>query len=79
MPVATHRVDAMHWAAGRSIGELNLRADTNASILAIARDGAVSTTLSPEDRIAEGDVLYLTGDESDVLLARERLTSGGSP
>jgi CPA2 family monovalent cation:H+ antiporter-2 len=79
MPVATHRVDAMHWAAGRSIGELNLRADTNASILAIARDGAVNTTLSPEDRIAEGDVLYLTGDESDVLLARQRLTSGGSP
>ncbi|MCA1563768.1 MAG: cation:proton antiporter [Acidobacteria bacterium] len=78
MPVATHRVDADHWAAGRSIGELNLRADTNASVLAIGRDGAVRTAIAPDDRIAEGDVLYLTGDESDVLLARQRLTSGGS-
>jgi hypothetical protein len=27
-------------------------------------------------RLGEGDVLYLFGDESDLLLARGRLTAG---
>jgi CPA2 family monovalent cation:H+ antiporter-2 len=76
MPVSTHRVDAGHWAIGRTVAEINLRATTGASVLAISRGSQSITSPSADERIAEGDILYLTGDESDVLLARQLLTSG---
>jgi CPA2 family monovalent cation:H+ antiporter-2 len=76
MPVATHRVEAEHWGKGRSMAELNLRAKTNASVIAIQRHDRYITALSPDERLAEGDVLYLVGDETDVLLARNLLASG---
>ena len=76
MPVATHRVEADHWGKGRSMAELNLRAKTNASVIAIQRHDRYITALSPDERLAEGDVLYLVGDETDVLLARNLLASG---
>jgi K+/H+ antiporter YhaU regulatory subunit KhtT len=61
---------------GKSIGELNLRAHSGASILAIQRSDTYLTALSPADRIEANDVLYLVGDESDVMLARQRLMEG---
>lgn len=76
MPVATHKVEADHWGNGRSMAELNLRARTNASVIAIQRNDRYITALSPDERLAEGDVLYLVGDETDVLLARSLLASG---
>jgi CPA2 family monovalent cation:H+ antiporter-2 len=76
MPVSTHRMDEGQWASGRSIAELNLRASTGASILALQRGSSFITALSPDERIEEGDVLYLVGDESDVMLARQRLAQG---
>jgi CPA2 family monovalent cation:H+ antiporter-2 len=76
MPIATHRIEGSQWAVGRTVADLNLRADTGASILAIQRGDNYITALSPEERIAEGDVMYLMGDDSDVLLARRRLTEG---
>ncbi len=76
MPVSTHRLEASHWGSGRTMGELNLRANTNASVLAIRRGETYMTTLSPDDRFEAGDVLYLVGDESDVLLARRLLSDG---
>ena len=75
MPVATHRIEPQHWGNGRTVSELNLRANTNASVLAIQRGDRYITVLTPDERLQEGDVLYLIGDESDVLLAR-RLLSG---
>jgi monovalent cation:H+ antiporter-2, CPA2 family len=76
MRVATHRLEPGEWAVGQSMAELNLRATTGASVLAIQRGDTYITALSPEEPIMEGDVLYLTGDESDVLLARDRLARG---
>ena len=76
MPVSTHRIEGGHWAAGRSISEINLRADTGASVLTLQRADTFITALLPEERIREGDVLYLLGDDSDILLARRLLTSG---
>lgn len=76
MPVSTHRLDDGQWASGRSIAELNLRASTGASILAVQRGSSFITALSPDERLNEGDVLYLLGDESDVLLARKRMADG---
>lgn len=76
MPVSTHRMDATEWANGRSIAELNLRASTGASILALQRGTSFITALSPDERLEQGDVLYLVGDDSDVLLARQRIAQG---
>jgi CPA2 family monovalent cation:H+ antiporter-2 len=75
-PVSTHRVEKAQWSEGRSISEINLRAVTNASVIAIHRGDKYLTALSPEERLQDGDVLYLVGDESDVLLARNLLASG---
>jgi len=74
MPVSTHRIESHHWANGRSMADLNLRANTNASVLAIHRGERYITALSPDERLKEGDVLYLIGDESDVILARQLLS-----
>ena len=76
LPVSTHRLHDTHWAVGRTMMEINLRAATGATVLAIQRDGAYIAPVSPDESVAAGDVLYLVGDESDVMLAR-RLLSGG--
>ena len=76
MPVSSHRVDAGQWAIGRTVAELNLRAQAGTSILAIQRRDRYLTTLSPDEAIESGDVLYLTGDDRDVILARRRLEEG---
>jgi CPA2 family monovalent cation:H+ antiporter-2 len=75
MPVSTYRIDEEHWGNGRTMAELDLRARTNASVLAIKRGDTYITPLSPDERLKAGDLLYLVGDESDILLAR-RLLSG---
>ena len=61
-PVSTHRVEREHWGEGRSISEINLRAATNASVIAIQRGDRYITALSPEERLQAGDVLYLVGE-----------------
>jgi CPA2 family monovalent cation:H+ antiporter-2 len=76
MPVSTHRIGAEDWAGGRTIGELDLRAKTSASVIAIQRAGSYLTTLTPGERLQPDDVLYLVGDETDVMLARELLSRG---
>jgi CPA2 family monovalent cation:H+ antiporter-2 len=76
MPVSSHRVDAGQWAIGRTVAELNLRAQAGTSILAVQRRDRYLTTLSPDEAIESGDVLYLTGDDRDVILARRRLEKG---
>jgi CPA2 family monovalent cation:H+ antiporter-2 len=76
LPVSTHRLDGTHWAVGRTMTDVNLRAATGATVLAIQRDGAYIAPVSPDETVAAGDVLYLVGDDSDVLLARRLLSSG---
>ena len=74
MPVATHQVESGHWAVGRSLAEIELRARTGAAVLAIRRGEKYSTTPGGETRLAEGDTLYLLGDDSDIALARRHLS-----
>jgi CPA2 family monovalent cation:H+ antiporter-2 len=76
MPIATHQIEADHWAVGRTVADLNLRAATGASILAIQRGERYLTSLLPEERIEQGDILFLMGDDSDVILARQHLAEG---
>ena len=76
MPISTYRLDEGKWAVGRSLTEINLRASTGASILALQRGASYLTALSPDERLQEGDVLYIVGDDSDILLARQLLSEG---
>jgi CPA2 family monovalent cation:H+ antiporter-2 len=76
LPVSTHRVDGRDWAARKTMTEINLRARTGATVLAIHRSGAYVTPVPPDEQVSPGDVLYLVGDESDILLSRRLLTSG---
>jgi CPA2 family monovalent cation:H+ antiporter-2 len=76
LPVSTHRVDNGHWAVDKTMTELNLRARTGATVLAVHRDGSYIAPVGPDEKVFALDVLYLVGDESDILLARRVLTSG---
>jgi CPA2 family monovalent cation:H+ antiporter-2 len=76
LPVSTHRVEGGHWAGGRTMSNIDLRKKTGATVLAVQRNGRYVTPVSPDETVVSGDVLYLVGDESDILLARRLLTSG---
>jgi CPA2 family monovalent cation:H+ antiporter-2 len=75
-PVATHQITAGEWAIGRSLAEVNLRAETGALVIAVQHNGRHITSPPADFTLTEGDVLYLVGDESDVLLARKHLGTG---
>jgi CPA2 family monovalent cation:H+ antiporter-2 len=75
-PVATHQVSEGDWAIGRTLSDINLRATTGVSVLAARREGRAWTSPSPDFALQAKDVLYLLGDDADVMLARDRLTHG---
>ena len=76
MPIATHKVEDGQWAVGKSLAEIDLRARTSASVLAIQSGQRYTTSPTADVRLAAGDTLYLLGDESDIVLARKHLADG---
>jgi CPA2 family monovalent cation:H+ antiporter-2 len=77
-PVASHQLGEGEWAIGRTLADVNLRAETGALVIAVRKNGRHITSPPADLKLAAGDVLYLMGDESDILLARRRLSSPGS-
>jgi CPA2 family monovalent cation:H+ antiporter-2 len=75
-PIATHVLAEGDWAVGRTIAEVNLRAETGALVVALESKGKRTTSPSADNALGAGDVLYLMGDTSDILLARARLSKG---
>jgi CPA2 family monovalent cation:H+ antiporter-2 len=76
-PIATHVIGDSDGAVDRTLAALNLRARSGATVIALKR-GAKYLVPPPGDAtLASGDVLYLVGDEADILLAREYLTRAG--
>lgn len=75
-PVASFRLGSAMGAVGRSLAELDLRAETGATVLAVRRGGRTFTSPDATFRLEVADDLYLLGDEADVLLARHRLEQG---
>jgi len=73
-PIATHALGEGDWATGRTLAEVNLRADTGALVIAVQQNGRYITSPPADLRLKPGDVLYLLGDDSDIMLARRRLT-----
>jgi monovalent cation:H+ antiporter-2, CPA2 family len=74
-PVASHQLGDGEWAVGRTLADVNLRAETGALVIAVRKNGRHITSPPADLELAAGDVLYLMGDESDILLARQRLSS----
>ena len=75
-PISTHQMHAGEWAIGRTLADVDLRAETGALVIAVQHAGRHITSPPADFRLSEGDVLYLMGDESDVLLARQHLREG---
>ena len=76
MPLATHQLEPHAWAVGHTLATIDLRAATGATIIAV-RKGEQYSAPPPASLVLEaGDVVFLSGDASDVRLARVRLETG---
>src|SRR6185295_7512558 len=62
------QLEATAPAIGQSLAQLDLRARTGATVLAIARDGSGLATPSPSEPLRAGDVLVLAGS-ADAIAA----------
>jgi len=62
-------------AIGRTLRELDLRARTGATVLAIVRDGAGLPTPSPNEVLRHDDVLALAGSEEAIAVVASLLAS----
>jgi CPA2 family monovalent cation:H+ antiporter-2 len=60
-------------AVGRSLAQLDLRAKTGATVLAIVRGAQGVATPLPSEPLQVGDVLALAGSEAAIVTARELL------
>jgi CPA2 family monovalent cation:H+ antiporter-2 len=76
LPIATHQVEGEAWAVGRTLAELDLRAQTGTLIIAIRRGEQSLPSPPPETRIEAGDRLYLMGSPADITRARQRISPG---
>ncbi len=66
-------VTADSHAVGRSLAELNLRAKTGATVLAINRGDGGMAHPSPTEPLQAGDVLALAGAEDSIAAVRDLL------
>ncbi len=65
-------------AVGRSLAQLDLRARTGATVLAIGRGGGGFATPTPNEALAAGDVLALTGSDGALVAAKAALAGVAS-
>jgi CPA2 family monovalent cation:H+ antiporter-2 len=74
-------LDGASPAVGRSLGELDLRGRTGATVLSLMRaDGSsVPGVPSGAERLSAGDVLLLAGTEDAVAAARQSLAPNAAP
>ena len=67
------RVEAGHFAAGRTLRELELRGRTGASVLGLSRAGVGIAAPEKGERLAAGDTLVLVGTREAVAAAEALL------
>ena len=68
-PIVPLRVEAGSDAAGKSLGELNLRGRTGATVVAVSRDNERNPAPTSATRLATGDLVAVTGSEQAIDLA----------
>jgi len=69
----TYLIEATSPGAGRTIRELDLRAETGVTIVAVTRAGQPTPNPSPDFQLAAGDVLVLVGTHRQPDEARRAL------
>jgi len=69
-------LDPSAAAIGKSLAQLNLRARTGATVLAISRGEGGFATPQPQEPLRAGDVLALAGSDEAITAARDAITSG---
>jgi CPA2 family monovalent cation:H+ antiporter-2 len=68
-------IEARSEADGRTLGELNLRGRTGATIVALSREGHRFTFPTAEQRLAAGDLIAVTGSHRAITAARRLATA----
>ncbi|HSB52933.1 MAG TPA: cation:proton antiporter, partial [Gemmatimonadales bacterium] len=71
-----HSVSSGDYADGRTLGQLDLRDATGASVLVIVREGSPHLLPDGKERLQRGDLLALAGSTDAVEHARRFLTRG---
>lgn len=66
----------MH-ANNHKIKELAVREQTGASILAVDRNGRITTNPAPDFELLEGDIIYMVGSPNELEQARVLLSHSG--
>ena len=69
-------LEASSPAIGKSLAQLNLRARTGATVLAIGRGQGGFATPQPHEPLRAGDVLALAGSDEAIAAARATVTTG---
>jgi CPA2 family monovalent cation:H+ antiporter-2 len=75
---STVRIDPSDPVVGRTLKQLDLRAQTGATVIAIERGETDLVYPTADQTLQGGDLLVLTGSEEAVAQAREILASGGN-
>jgi CPA2 family monovalent cation:H+ antiporter-2 len=71
----TVRIGAGALAAGRTVGELDLRKRTGATVIAVSRGGVTDVNPGPEFRLEVGDVVVLLGSDEQIGLAIDHIAA----
>jgi K+/H+ antiporter YhaU regulatory subunit KhtT len=62
--------------AGQTLGELNLRAETGATLMAVRRGDRLVSNPGSDFRIETGDIAILIGDRAQITRAVALLETG---
>jgi CPA2 family monovalent cation:H+ antiporter-2 len=75
--LATIEILTNSTAVGRSLADLDVRARTGATVLAVSRGPSGIATPSPTEPLHAGDVLAMAGSDEAIAAARELLSRDG--
>jgi len=72
----THLIEGASFACNKTLAELNLRAATGTTIIAITRGGTPQTNPGAHESLREGDVLVMFGAHAQLEEAKALLIEG---
>jgi CPA2 family monovalent cation:H+ antiporter-2 len=71
-------IDEGSPAIGRSVGELDLRKRTGATVIAVVREGGTEVNPGPEYAFAAGDIIVMLGSPEQIENAIEEISGSGN-
>ena len=77
--IDTYLLGGEDWAAERSLRDINLRAVTHTTIVALRRDGAIIPNPPAGEVLLAGDIVYMMGEQPAVTASMQYLGTGTAP